>query len=91
MFYNKINNNKHYFLQVSLKSCVGFHKRKLLTTIIWLAVPYCNCDQHFSMGLHHPLDGDAKLKYKLLCFLTPNKNKFQIERHYLFTGIDVAI
>jgi hypothetical protein len=25
------------------------------------------------MGLYHPLDGDANLKYKLLCFLTPNK------------------
>ena len=26
-----------------------------------------------SMGLFHPLDGDTNLKYKLLCFLTPNK------------------
>ncbi len=25
------------------------------------------------MGLYHPLDGDTNLKYKLLCFLTPNK------------------
>ncbi len=29
------------------------------------------------MGLYHPLDGDTNLKYKLLCFLTPKKNKFQ--------------
>ena len=27
----------------------------------------------YSMGLYHPLDGDTNLKYKLLCFLTPNK------------------
>jgi hypothetical protein len=26
------------------------------------------------MGLYHPLDADTNLKYKLLCFLTPNKN-----------------
>ncbi len=25
------------------------------------------------MGLYHPLGGDTNLKYKLLCFLTPNK------------------
>ncbi len=25
------------------------------------------------MGLYHPLDGNTNLKYKLLCFLTPNK------------------
>jgi hypothetical protein len=25
------------------------------------------------MGLYHLLDGDTNLKYKLLCFLTPNK------------------
>jgi hypothetical protein len=25
------------------------------------------------MGLYHPLDGNINLKYKLLCFLTPNK------------------
>jgi hypothetical protein len=27
------------------------------------------------MGLYHPLDGDTNLKYKLLCFLTPNKKE----------------
>jgi len=42
------------------------------------------------MGLYHPLDGDTNLKYKLLCFLTPNK-KIQRERHYLLTSIDAAI
>jgi len=26
-----------------------------------------------TMGLYHLLDGDTNLKYKLLCFLTPNK------------------
>ena len=26
-----------------------------------------------TMGLYHPLDGKTNLKYKLLCFLTPNK------------------
>ena len=25
------------------------------------------------MGLYHPLNGDTNCKYKLLCFLTPNK------------------
>ncbi len=25
------------------------------------------------IGLYHPLDGDTNLKYRLLCFLTPNK------------------
>jgi hypothetical protein len=25
------------------------------------------------MGLYHPPDGVTNLKYKLLCFLTPNK------------------
>ncbi len=25
------------------------------------------------MGLYHPLDGKPNLKFKLLCFLTPNK------------------
>jgi hypothetical protein len=25
------------------------------------------------MGFDHPLDGNTNLKYKLLCFLTPNK------------------
>jgi hypothetical protein len=45
-----------------------------------------NCielQNHFNlqpMGLYHPLDGDTNLKYKLLCFLTPNK-KIQRERH----------
>jgi len=29
----------------------------------------------FSIGLYHPLDGITNLKYKLLCFLTPNKKK----------------
>jgi hypothetical protein len=32
------------------------------------------------MGLCHPLDGNTNLKYKLLCFLTPNK-KIQRERN----------
>ncbi len=31
------------------------------------------------MGLYHPLDGITILKYKLLCFLTPNKIIFQEE------------
>ncbi len=31
------------------------------------------------MGLYHPLDGDTNLKYKLLCFLTLNKNNFKEE------------
>jgi hypothetical protein len=26
-----------------------------------------------TIGLYHPLDGINNLKYKLLCFLTPNK------------------
>jgi len=26
-----------------------------------------------TMGLYHPPDGVTNLKYKLLCFLTPNK------------------
>jgi hypothetical protein len=30
-----------------------------------------------SIGLYHPLDCIANLKYKLLRFLTPNKNKFK--------------
>jgi hypothetical protein len=30
-----------------------------------------------SMGLYHPLDGDTNLKYKLLCFLTPDKKNFK--------------
>jgi hypothetical protein len=30
-----------------------------------------------TMGLYHPLDGDANIKYKLLCFLTPNKKNFK--------------
>ncbi len=34
----------------------------------------------FTMGLYHPLDGKTNLKYKLLCFLTPNKN-IQRKRH----------
>jgi hypothetical protein len=29
------------------------------------------------MGLYHPLGGNTNLKYKLLCFLTPNKKKFK--------------
>ena len=32
-----------------------------------LQIPYL-------MGLYLPLDGNTNLKYKLLCFLTPNKN-----------------
>jgi hypothetical protein len=28
-----------------------------------------------SMGLYHALDGDTNLKYKLLYFITPNKQK----------------
>jgi hypothetical protein len=31
------------------------------------------------IGLYHSLDGITNVKYKLLCFLTPNK-KIQIER-----------
>jgi len=30
-----------------------------------------------SMGLYHPLDGATNLKYKLLCFLTPDKKNFK--------------
>ncbi len=30
-----------------------------------------------TIGLYHPLDGIANLKYKLLCFLTPNKKNFK--------------
>jgi hypothetical protein len=30
-----------------------------------------------TMGLYHPLGGDTNFKYKLLCFLTPNKKKFK--------------
>ncbi len=37
----------------------------------------CIDDQTILMGLYHPLDGDTNLKYKLLCFLTPNKKKFK--------------
>jgi hypothetical protein len=29
------------------------------------------------MGLYHPLDGITNLKYKLLCFFTPNKRKLK--------------
>jgi hypothetical protein len=29
------------------------------------------------MGLYHPLDGDTNLKYKMLCFLTPNKKNLK--------------
>ncbi len=29
------------------------------------------------MGLYHPLDGIANLKYKLLYFLTPNIKKIK--------------
>ncbi len=29
------------------------------------------------MGLYHPLDGLTNLKYKLLYFLTRNKNNFK--------------
>jgi len=29
------------------------------------------------MELYHPLDGITNLKYKLLYFLTPNKEKFK--------------
>ncbi len=31
------------------------------------------------MGLYHPLDGDTQLKYKLLGFLTPNKQNSKIK------------
>ncbi len=31
---------------------------------------------NITIGLYQPLDGVINLKYKLLCFLTPNK-KFQ--------------
>jgi hypothetical protein len=31
------------------------------------------------MGLYHPLDGNTNLRYKLLCFLTPNKEKFKVK------------
>ncbi len=41
-----------------------------------------------TMGLYHPLDGDNNLKYKLLCFLTPNKKKFKEKGT---TQIDTAI
>ncbi len=30
-----------------------------------------------TLGLYHPLDGDTNLKYKLLCFLIPNKKDFK--------------
>ncbi len=29
------------------------------------------------IGLYHPLDGITNVKYKLLCFLTPNKKNFE--------------
>ncbi len=29
--------------------------------------------QAYLIGLYHPLDSATNLKYKLLCFLTPNK------------------
>jgi hypothetical protein len=30
-----------------------------------------------TIGLYHPLDGITNLKYKLLCFLTPNKKIYK--------------
>ncbi len=30
-----------------------------------------------TIGLYHPLDGITNLRYKLLCFLTPNKKIFK--------------
>ncbi len=35
-------------------------------------------------GLYHPLDGVTNLKYKLLCFFTPN-NKFSKRKALAFT------
>ena len=35
--------------------------------------------RHNPMELYHPLDGNTNLKYKLLCFLTLNKNNFKEE------------
>ncbi len=69
--------------------------RVWLTLIHFLSLPTDGCCQLTvtkwqPMGLHHPLDGDTNLKYKLLCFLTPNK-KILSERHQLLTGIDAAI
>jgi hypothetical protein len=43
-----------------------------------------------SMGLYHSLDGDTNLKYKLMCFLTPNK-KIKEKGILFLTGIDAAI
>jgi hypothetical protein len=33
--------------------------------------------KHISTGLYHPLDGVINFKYKLLYFLTTNKNFFE--------------
>jgi hypothetical protein len=38
-----------------------------------------DCESLLLIGFYRPLDGVTNLKYKLLCFLTPNK-KIKRER-----------
>ncbi len=38
------------------------------------------------MGLYHPQGGDTNLKYKLLCFLTPNQKTFKEKGTSIYLG-----
>ncbi len=45
----------------------------IMAWVHWVAQEMKTWSLYITMGLYHPLDGDTNLKYKLLCFLTPNK------------------
>ncbi len=47
---------------------------------------YLLFDKAKSMGLYHPPDGVTNFKYKLLCFLTPNKIIFLEEGASFWPG-----
>ena len=65
-------------MAVSSKIClhVRFHGAILQSNAIWARIVllklFC-----VTIGLYHPLDGATNLKYKLLCFSTPNKQNFK--------------
>jgi hypothetical protein len=42
-------------------------------SLVMKTIKWCEYGLMLLMGLYHPLDGITNLKYKLLCFLTPNK------------------
>ncbi len=67
--------SKYYKLSILMHNLVNFKASDMAHPILipWSKGTPVAQMLNGTMGLYHPLDGDTNLRYKLLCFLTPNK------------------